>query len=287
MNSNYLISILLFTSMLALAQATKTSRAKKRFYYNHGTQNELNKQDLAGQQLLRHFSTYQQERPWARLMDLQSKRQSGLTNRKVRKEKTPPFNMLAEEEASSLGDAARYIADAFSKMKSNSNIQPGEAFQILAELLDEKCGPKSGDDFRNMAKILDTMQRASELLGFSHEGNHILKDFNIVDFLQTFANALDGLHGNGDLKMQDLIQILKTMTKKVGGEGTDEVLLFIEIAVKLLGTVFGGAEQVGTTIDPNGNSSQGILPPTGQSGIHGQEKDLGMILLCSLGTLFG
>lgn len=55
------------------------------------------------------------------------------------------INGLAKEESSSIGDAARYVADTFSKLKRISNPQPGDFLRIVANLLDEKCG-EAGDN---------------------------------------------------------------------------------------------------------------------------------------------
>lgn len=264
--SNHLSGILLLAGILALGEAAPASTTRKHFtVVNHDEQ------------------AYVPGVPWQG----KEKQQTGIQHYQMLNK----INRFAKQEASGLGDAARYIADAFSKWKSNSNLQPGEFFQILAELLDEKCGPKAGDSFRYLSKILDAMKRDSELLGFSHEGKDVLKDFDIVNFLRTFANALDGLHDGGELQMQDLIEILKTMARKVGGEGIDEVITFIDIAVKLLGTVFNthGDQQVGKNwgVSHTISKGNGILSPTGQSGIHGQEEDIGKILFCSLGAIFG
>ena len=190
---------------------------------------------------------------------------------------------VAKEEATGrLGDAARYFADALSKWKSHSdNLQPGDVIRILAKLLDEKCEhPEAGDDFRHFATILDGIQRASELLGFSHEGKDA-SDFDYVNFFQTLADALDGLHGDGDFQQQDFVQILKTIVRKIGGknEGSDEILGFIDIAFKLFNIVF----ESGPLANPTSNTNEGIVLHTGIA----DEGDLGTMVLCTMSDLFG
>ena len=190
---------------------------------------------------------------------------------------------VAKEEATGrLGDAARYFADALSKWKSHSdNLQPGDVLRILAKLLDEKCEhPEAGDDFRHFATILDGIQRASELLGFSHEGKDA-SDFDYVNFFQTLADALDGLHGDGDFQKQDFAQILKTIVRKIGGknEGSDEILSFIDIAFKLFNILF----ESGPLANPTSNTNEGIVLHTGIA----DEGDLGKMVLCTMSDLFG
>lgn len=181
-------------------------------------------------------------------------------------------NKPATVEAFGLGDAGRYIAKAFKEWSSNSDLNPGDPLRIIAKLLDKNGGPGAGDRFRFWAKLLDIGQERGEQLGHTWKGKDTLKDFNIEEFLQIFAKALDGLDVNGDLQVADLFQILARMISKVGGHGNQDVVNLIQFAGKLIGGLDNGELR---GVSPPIANAKGNLPqswPTATLANQGSRK---------------